>query len=35
MCRKTKIIVTTRKNWKNQKLSVRSQSIEKLSRSEY
>jgi hypothetical protein len=34
MCGKTKITVTTHKNWKNQKLSVRSQAIEKLSRSE-
>ena len=34
MCRETKITVTTHKNWKNQKLSVRSQTIEKLSRSE-
>jgi hypothetical protein len=34
MCSKTKITVTTHKNWKNQKLSVRSQTIEKLSRSE-
>jgi hypothetical protein len=34
MCSKTKIIVTTHKNWKNQKLSVRTQTIEKLSRSE-
>jgi hypothetical protein len=33
MCSKTKITVTTHKNWKNQKLSVGSQTLEKLSRS--